>query len=147
MGAAAKQHPALRSGSRHRTSDNGYRESTAVHWRPVEDRPWSTRRFLACRRTLAVGHRMRTVTVSVSADGRLVAKARVASSIWSRFWGLMWQRSLPSGEALIIDPCSSVHTLFMPRPIDVALVDTVSRVLTLDETFKPNHAHKERGSS
>jgi uncharacterized protein len=88
---------------------------------------------------------MRTVTVSAGADSRLVAKARVASSIWSRFWGLMWQRSLPEGEALIIDPCNSVHTLFMRFPIDVAFVAKDGRIIKIAEGLKPFRAAVGRG--
>ena len=86
------------------------------------------------------------MTVSVGADGRLVAKARVASSIWSRFWGLMWRRSLPQGEALIIDPCNSVHTLFMRFPIDVTFVDKDRRIVKIAEGVKPFRAAVGRGS-
>ena len=86
------------------------------------------------------------MTVSVSADGRLVAKARVASSIWSRFWGLMGRRPLPPGEALIIDPCNSVHTLFMRFPIDVAFVDKNGRIVKVAEGLKPFRAAVGKGS-
>ena len=88
---------------------------------------------------------MRTVTVSLAADSRLVARARVASSIWSRFWGLMWQRSLPQGEALIIDPCNSVHTLFMRFPIDVVFVSRDSHIVKIAEGLKPFRAAVGRG--
>ena len=86
------------------------------------------------------------MTVSLGADSRLVAKARVANSIWSRFWGLMWQRSLPQGEALIIDPCNSVHTLFMRFPIDVVFLDNGGRIVKVAEGLKPFRAAVGRGS-
>lgn len=86
------------------------------------------------------------MTVSLGADSRLVAQARVASSIWSRFWGLMGQRSLPQGEALIIDPCSSVHTLFMRFPIDVAFVAKDGRIIKIAEGLKPFRAALGKGS-
>jgi uncharacterized protein len=89
---------------------------------------------------------MRTVTVNLGADSHLVAKARVASSIWSRFWGLMGQRSLPQGEAMIIDPCNSVHTMFMRFSIDVAFVDKDGRVIKIAEGLKPFRAAVGKGS-
>lgn len=86
------------------------------------------------------------MTVSVGADNRLVGKARVASSIWSRFWGLMGQRPLPQGEALIIDPCNSVHTMFMRFPIDVVFVDKGGRITKIAEGLKPFRAAVGKGS-
>jgi uncharacterized membrane protein (UPF0127 family) len=66
--------------------------------------------------------------------------------MWSRFWGLMGRRSLPQGEALIIDPCSSVHTLFMRFPIDVVFVDKDGRVVKIAAGLKPFRAAVGKGS-
>jgi len=58
----------------------------------------------------------------------------------------MWQRSLPQGEGLIIDPCNSVHTMFMRFPIDVVFVDKDGRVIKVTEGLKPFRAAVGRGS-
>jgi uncharacterized membrane protein (UPF0127 family) len=71
------------------------------------------------------------------ADGSPVARVRIATSMWARFWGLMGKRRLPDGEALLIDPCSSVHTMFMRFPIDVVYLDAENRVLKVVDSMKP----------
>jgi uncharacterized membrane protein (UPF0127 family) len=68
----------------------------------------------------------------VTADGVVVAEhVATASTLWSRFWGLMGRRELPAGHGLAITPCSSIHMFFMRFPVDVAFVardGTVKRV-------------------
>jgi len=46
-----------------------------------------------------------------------------------RMRGLLGRAGLEAGEALIIEPCSSIHTFFMRFPIDVAFLDAEGRVL------------------
>jgi uncharacterized membrane protein (UPF0127 family) len=52
----------------------------------------------------------------------------VAGEIWTAFdrktrnKGLLGRDSMPEGSALIIAPCSSIHTFFMRFPIDIAFV-------------------------
>jgi uncharacterized membrane protein (UPF0127 family) len=43
--------------------------------------------------------------------------------------GLLQRESLPEGSALVIAPCSAVHTFFMKFPIDIAFVAKDGRVL------------------
>jgi hypothetical protein len=76
----------------------------------------------------------------------LVTKARVATSMWSRFWGLLGRRSLPSHEGLLIDPCNSVHTFFMRFPIDVLFLDGDDRVLKIASDLKPFRMAVGRGA-
>jgi uncharacterized protein len=76
----------------------------------------------------------------------LVTLARVATSMWSRFWGLMGRRSLPGEEGLLIDPCNSVHTFFMRFPIDVLFLDGDGRVLKIASDLKPFRMAVGRGS-
>jgi uncharacterized protein len=79
-------------------------------------------------------------------NGNLIARARVATSMWSRFWGLMGRRSLPGQEGLLIDPCNSVHTMFMRFPIDVVFLDRGDRVIKVAAELKPYRAALCRGS-
>lgn len=60
--------------------------------------------------------------------------------MWSRFWGLMGRRALADGQALLIDPCSSVHTMFMRFPIDVIYLDRENRVVKIADGLKPYRA-------
>lgn len=90
---------------------------------------------------------MRTVDVIGGEPGSpVIARANVARNVWSRFWGLMLRGSLPEGEGLIIDPCYSVHTLFMRFPIDVIFLDRENRVLKVAENLRPFRASIGRGA-
>lgn len=62
---------------------------------------------------------------------------RLARSMWTRFWGLMGRRELPEGQALLIDPCSSIHMFFMRFPLDVIFLDDDHRVVKVVEGIKP----------
>lgn len=84
--------------------------------------------------------------VREGAEPNLVAKARVATSMWSRFWGLLGRGSLPSQEGLLIDPCNSVHTFFMRFPIDVLFLDEDDRVLKISSELRPFRVAFGRGA-
>ena len=60
-----------------------------------------------------------------------VTEAGHATSMWARFLGLMGKKPLPEGEALLIDPCSSVHTMFMRFPIDVVYISKENSVVKI----------------
>jgi len=55
----------------------------------------------------------------------------------SRRRGLLGRASLPEGSALIIAPCSAVHTFFMRFAIDVAFVTKDGRVLKIRQAVPP----------
>jgi uncharacterized protein len=59
-----------------------------------------------------------------------------ARSFWARGRGLMFAPELSSGEGLIIDPCSSIHTFWMRFPLDVLYMDRESTVIRADERMK-----------
>ena len=73
----------------------------------------------------AAAHRL------VNADRGLVIATRVLAAFdsASRRTGLLGRTGLPEGDALIIAPCSAVHTFGMQFPIDVLFVDRRGRVL------------------
>jgi uncharacterized membrane protein (UPF0127 family) len=70
----------------------------------------------------------------------LATNARRASTYWSRLIGLLGRPGLPAGEALVIDPCSSVHTVFMRFTIDVVFADKNGLVLKTVPRLKPFRA-------
>ncbi len=77
--------------------------------------------------------RIRNVT-----QGTLLASnAQPARGFVQRLVGLLGHSSLPPGQALILDPCSSVHTAFMRFPIDVLFVDRTGRVVKAVSNLKP----------
>lgn len=51
-----------------------------------------------------------------------------ADTLWTRFRGLMLRRSLPVGGGLLIEPCSSIHMMWMRFPIDAVWLDADRRV-------------------
>jgi uncharacterized protein len=67
----------------------------------------------------------------------LGSKIREARSFLERGRGLMFVSKLESGEGMLIDPCSSIHTFWMRFPIDVLYVDRDGTVLRADRSMKP----------
>lgn len=59
----------------------------------------------------------------------MAADVRIATSMWSRFWGLMLRSSLAEDEGLLIKPCSSVHMFFMRFPLDIVYLNKDSAVV------------------
>jgi uncharacterized membrane protein (UPF0127 family) len=91
---------------------------------------------------------VRSVTVEViGAEGarRALGRAQVAKSYWSRLLGLMGKRELPDGEGMLIDPCSSVHTLFMRFPLDVVFLDREDRITHIAANLRPYRMAMAKG--
>ena len=63
--------------------------------------------------------------------------ARHAHSFRLRLVGLLGRSSLEPGEALLLDPCTSVHTAFMRFAIDVIYLDGARRVVKVVPALKP----------
>jgi uncharacterized membrane protein (UPF0127 family) len=84
---------------------------------------------------------------AVAEDGsrRPVARAKVAKSYWSRFWGLMGKRGLGEGEGLLIAPCGSVHTMFMRFPLDVVFLDRENRITKIAADLRPYRMSMGKG--
>ncbi len=61
-----------------------------------------------------------------------------AKTIAERLKGLLGRNSLPDGEGLLIEPCTSVHTAFMRFPIDVVFLDKFDRVTAWHVNVRPN---------
>ncbi len=49
----------------------------------------------------------------------------------------MGRKALPDGEALLLKPCSSIHTLFMRFPIDVVFIDPRNQVVKVVPELRP----------
>ena len=70
--------------------------------------------------------------------GRTVATAlELAFDSDSRRRGLLGRDSLADGAALIIAPCSSIHTFFMRFAIDVAFVTREGRIVKACHDLRP----------
>ncbi|MFW5962500.1 MAG: DUF192 domain-containing protein [bacterium] len=67
----------------------------------------------------------------------IVQNVKVANTFYSRLCGLMFQKELPIGEALLIKKCNSIHTFFMFFCIDVIFINKNNRVIAIYENLKP----------
>lgn len=67
----------------------------------------------------------------------LAERVERATSMRARLRGLLGRTSLPEGEALVIEPCSSIHTFFMRFAIDAAFVGKDGRVLRAIPDLRP----------
>jgi uncharacterized membrane protein (UPF0127 family) len=59
----------------------------------------------------------------------LADEAITADSVFKRLKGLLGRKEFKKGEALILQPCKSIHTFFMRFPIDVLFVDKHNKVI------------------
>lgn len=70
---------------------------------------------------------MKTITLE-TASGDLV-RCAVAASIWHRTRGLLGRPKPNPSSGLLIERCSSIHTVGMAYPIDVVFLDPALRVM------------------
>jgi hypothetical protein len=78
----------------------------------------------------------------------LVPRAKAALSWWSRLRGLLFRRPLAAdaSEALLISPCSSIHTFGMSYPLDIVFLDRRGVVLGIRECIRPWRACMQKGA-
>jgi len=55
-------------------------------------------------------------------QGEALAQVFIADTFLKRFMGYMFRKN-PHHEALLLNPCDSIHTCFMQFPIDVLFID------------------------
>jgi uncharacterized membrane protein (UPF0127 family) len=67
----------------------------------------------------------------------LADRVERAATPLARLRGLLGRRSLPEGQALIIEPCTSIHTFFMRFAIDAAFLSRDLRVVRAISILKP----------
>ncbi|MDR2197753.1 MAG: DUF192 domain-containing protein [Coriobacteriales bacterium] len=63
---------------------------------------------------------------------------RIASTMFERLCGLLRKQVCRDGEALLLTPCSRIHTFGMDASIDVAFVNSQGRVLSVARDLPPN---------
>ena len=74
----------------------------------------------------------------VAADGTEVcSRCILARTPLRRLRGLLGRPPLEPGTGLLLEPCASVHTLFLPRPIDVVFLGAGGRVLRVVHALRP----------
>jgi len=62
----------------------------------------------------------------------------IARTIFARIKGLLGRKVLLPNQAIILDPCNSVHTFFMRFPIDLLFVDKDYKIIQAIPGFHPN---------
>ena len=62
----------------------------------------------------------------------------IANTPFKRIKGLLGRKVFLSGQAIILEPCNSVHTFFMRFPIDILFVDKNYKVIQAIPKFNPN---------
>ena len=78
----------------------------------------------------------------------LAVRVERASSMLGRMRGLLGRSELPEGDALLIAPCASIHTLFMRFRIDVVFLSRELRVVRAISGLHPWRATRfHRGAA
>ncbi len=67
----------------------------------------------------------------------VVEHLQLADTWWTRFRGLMLRRRLAPGAGLLIEPCKSIHMMWMLFPIDAIWLDTERRVTKVSSGVPP----------
>jgi uncharacterized protein len=67
----------------------------------------------------------------------LATEVERAATIQSRLMGLLGRVELAQGSALVLEPCTAIHTFFMRFAIDVAFLDGGGRVLRAIPGLRP----------
>ncbi len=75
--------------------------------------------------------------VNVTRGAVLATHTELAERARARMKGLLGRDGLPEGAALVIKPCTSIHTFFMRFPIDVLFLDQSGLVLRAIEHMRP----------
>lgn len=79
------------------------------------------------------------VKIYNSTKNNLIAgDVKIAKNFFTRSIGLLSRKNLSEDEALIIRPCSSIHTFFMKFKIDVIFVDKNNKIIALYENVEKN---------
>lgn len=66
-----------------------------------------------------------------------VENVEAARSFWARLKGLLGRRGMEESSGLLLDPCNSVHTMFMKFTIDAVFLDENGMVLHIEHKLKP----------
>lgn len=80
--------------------------------------------------------------INLSNERVIAERVRTARSFFSRLKGLLGTDQLPSGEGLLIAPCSSIHMFGMRYAIDVIFFDKDLAVIGLVAAIPPGKTSK-----
>ena len=80
---------------------------------------------------------MKTGEICRDSESVLFARAARPQGALERMRGLLGRDGLDEDEALLIEPCSSVHTIGMSFPIDLAFLDRRGQVRKTVRALRP----------
>ena len=66
----------------------------------------------------------------------------IADNFFTRFKGLMFEKTLPENTGLMIYPCNSIHMFFMNFPLDILFVNKDDIIVNYLENFPKNKVSK-----
>lgn len=69
-------------------------------------------------------------------ESNTIAKVFIADNFLNRFLGFMFHKK-PHYEAILFNPCNSIHTFFMKFSIDVLFINEDMEVVKKLEGIKP----------
>jgi uncharacterized protein len=73
-----------------------------------------------------------------AATGAVIARhVETAFDSERRNRGLLGRSSFPPGSAMVLAPCSAIHTFFMPFAIDVAFTDRAGAIVRTVVNLRP----------
>ena len=67
----------------------------------------------------------------------IATKVELADTWWKRFKGLQFRKPQPDEHAILLRPCSSIHTFWMRFSIDVVFIDEASRAIEVVRAVRP----------
>ena len=75
--------------------------------------------------------------VNLTRKSTLASQSKIAQDPLCRMKGLLGLKDFPTGQALVITHCQSIHMFFMKFPIDVIFCDRQNKVVGLCVDIKP----------
>lgn len=75
--------------------------------------------------------------INITREQIVVEHLDLADTWWTRFRGLMMRRALPPDAGLLIEPCTSIHMMWMRFPIDAIWLDSERRVAKVSRGIPP----------
>jgi len=67
----------------------------------------------------------------------VVNKVWLAEKVLQRMQGLLFKKPLEADQAILIRPCSSIHTIGMCYPLDIVFIDAQGIVLKTLNNVRP----------
>ncbi|MCR4397473.1 MAG: DUF192 domain-containing protein [Firmicutes bacterium] len=75
--------------------------------------------------------------VNTTRNTELCSSATLAVTFIRRLRGLMFEKEMPPGHGLVLEPCRAIHTCFMRFPIDAVFISRDWRVVRVERSLAP----------